>query len=115
MDDWSVDFSLDMINGTRRIVINCKNMDDAIDCAHALHELGVRYRSGNSPKEDLESKYKEYRSDFCFYVQDRIVYYGPKRSTMDNPWSQYEKCTFNGLNIPDISDDSFSNIIGGGR
>ena len=115
MDDWSVDFSLDMIDGTRQIVVNCKNIDDAIDCANALHGLGVRYSFGDSPVDGVESKYREHRSNFCFYVRGLTLYYGPKYSTTRNPWSQCEKCTFNGLNIPDISDDSFSNIIGGGE
>lgn len=115
MGDWSVDFSPDMIDGSRQIVINCQNADDALNCAEALDEIGVRYGNKESATKDVEQRSREYKEDFCFYIDGLRLYYGPKRSTHGDPWLNYEKCTFNGVNVTDISDSSFDDIIGGGE
>lgn len=113
MNGWSVDFSPDMIDGTRNIVINCRNEDDASDCAEVLEELGVRYGNKEPATKEIRERSRDYKENFCFYIEGFRLYYGPIHSTNDHPWNRYEKCTFNGVDIPDISDDSFSDIIGG--
>lgn len=115
MDDWDMDFHPDMIDGTRDVVINCQTESDALACAEVLDDIGVRYGNGESATHNLEGRCDDYKADFCFYVSGHRLYFGPKRSTYDHPWCNYEKCTFNGLNVTDISDTSFEDVIGGGE
>lgn len=115
MDNWDMDFRPDMIDGSRHIVINCKNIDDAFDCAEVLDDLGVRYGDQEPPTKEVRKRYREHGNDFCFYIEGYRLYYGPKYSTNDRHWCDYEKCTFNGLNVTDISDTSFEDVIGGGE
>lgn len=115
MDDWGLSFTPDMIDGSRRIVVNCQTADDALSCAEVLDEIGILYGDGESPIKKVGRRYAEYKESFCFYIDGLRLYYGPNSSTYDKPWSSYEKCTFNGVNVTDISDSSFDNIIGGGK
>lgn len=49
MDDWGLSFTPDMIDGSRRIVVNCQTADDALSCAEVLDEIGILYGDGESP------------------------------------------------------------------
>lgn len=109
---WDEAFDTEMLNGKQGIAVNCPDRDLERELAAILTAYGLRYYGGvNLLSRD---RWEQYKNSFCYFVDvaGRNVKYGPKFSTDVSPWNGYKKCTFYGEQQEDISDESFSAILG---
>lgn len=84
-----------------------------MEMARVLDENGFRFGNGVSPiDEDVD--WDEHGEDFCFYAKGSRIYYGPKYSTEEAPWSSYTKCTFYGVtsDFEPADDNEMSKFLG---
>lgn len=109
---WDEIFTIDMLTDSSMVMVNCPTEELEREFATLLDERGIRYPNGDSPLR--ENHWGRYGVDFCYYIKDKEVRYGPKRSTNESPWSRYEKYTFQGEPQDDteIDDSDFYSIIG---
>ena len=91
---WDEIFTIDMLTDSSMVTVNCPTEELEREFATLLDERGIRYPNGDSPLR--ENHWGRYGVDFCYYIKDKEVRYGPKRSTNESPWSRYEKYTFQG-------------------
>ena len=106
---WDEIFTIDMLTDSSMVAVNCPTEELEREFATLLDEHGIRYPNGGSPIEN--SHWGAYELDFCYYVKEKVVRYGPKRSANESPWSRYEKYTFQGEPQEEIDDSDFYSII----
>ena len=108
---WDEIFTMDMLTDSSRVAVNCPTEELEREFATLLDEYGIRYPNGDSPLK--ENYWKRYLENFCYYVEGKVIRYGPKSSTEESPWNRYEKYTFQDEPQDDteIDDSDFYSII----
>jgi len=110
---WDNPFTMDMLTDSFKVVVNCPSEELERELATLLDERGIKYNSGDSLL-GTAGVWGTYEEDFCYFINGKTVWRGPKRSTEDILWCSFEKYTFYGepQDETEIDDDSFCSIIG---
>ena len=111
---WDEPFSIDILDGSQGVVVNCPNRDLERELASVLGDHGITYPDG--AKLILSDQWKKYGEDFCYFIDVpyKTTRRGPRQHADMSEFRSYERYTFFGEQPEyEISDDSFYSIIGG--
>lgn len=108
---WEEPFEQHLLDTNDNIVINCPTEDLERQMASILDGLGYHYPNGETLFS--EECWRQYKEDFCYYVdlQGVNVRRGRESSTNSTPFDRYIKCTFYGDTPEPIGEDELLSIL----
>lgn len=110
---WETSFDESLLDG-RNLIIHCPDEHLADELMEILERNGVQWYGDNQPPTD-DSKWDEFFSETCYWVEDSRLTYGTVRDAESSSYSGHAKCTFFGAESPDFdtaTDDELRSLLG---
>lgn len=108
---WDTPFEPSMLGADKRVAIHCPDESLADELFEIFRASGV---GGNWGSE--RTNWNTHKEETTYYCSGMYLQYSSRNpAETSEPYSQYTKCTFYGIDTPDFdiaSDDELRNFLG---